>query len=119
MIRLQSPARRIVALAPHLAELAYAAGAGASLVGVVRGSDYPAAAARVPVVGDAAGLDFERVLALQPDLVLGWLSGNRPSDIARLERLGLPVFLSEPRRLRDVPATLRRLGALGGTPSAG
>ena len=114
-VRLAAPARRIVALAPNLAELTYDAGAGAALAGVVRGSDYPASVARLPTVGDAAGIDLERVLALRPDLVLAWLSGNRASDLERLERLGIPVFGSEPQRLRDVPATLRRLGELAGT----
>jgi iron complex transport system substrate-binding protein len=115
VLRLQAPARRIVALAPHLAELAFDAGAGGALVGAVRGSDYPLQVKRLPVIGDAAGLDVERILALRPDLVLGWRSGNRASDLERLEALGLPVFVSEPRRLRDVPAALRRLGTLAGT----
>ena len=110
-----APARRIIALAPHLAELTYAAGAGPRLVGAVRGSDYPPDIARVPVVGDAAGLDLERIFALRPDLVLAWRSGNRPSDIERLEASGVKVFVREPRRLADVAASLRKLGALAGT----
>jgi iron complex transport system substrate-binding protein len=109
-----APARRIVALAPHLAELLFDVGAGAALVGAVRGADHPAAAARVPNVGDAAGIDLERVLALHPDLVLAWGSGNRASDLSRLEALGLRVFVNEPRVLADVGKTLRRLGRLTG-----
>ncbi len=111
------PARRIVALAPNLAELVFAAGAGAQLVGTVRGSDYPAAAAHVTGVGDAAGIDVERVLALRPDLVLAWASGNRPADVARLEALGLRVYRSEARTLEDVASSLRRIGQLAGTAS--
>lgn len=109
-----TPARRIVALAPHLAELLFDLGAGAALVGAVRGADHPPAAARTAKVGDAAGIDLERVLALQPDLVLAWGSGNRASDLARLEALGLRVFVNEPRVLADVGTTLRRLGHLSG-----
>jgi iron complex transport system substrate-binding protein len=118
VLRLQAPARRIAALSPHLAELAFDAGAGGALIAAVRGSDYPPEVKRLPTIGDAAGLDLERILALRPDLVLGWLSGNRATDLERLERLGLPVFVSEPRRLRDVPATLRRVGTLAGTLAA-
>jgi iron complex transport system substrate-binding protein len=114
-LRVDPPARRIVALAPHLAELVHAAGAGAALVGAVRFSDYPAAVQKVPSVGDAAGIDVERVLALRPALVLAWSSGNRPADVARLESLGLRVFRSEPRTLEDVASTLRRIGRLAGT----
>jgi iron complex transport system substrate-binding protein len=118
VLRLQFPARRIAALSPHLAELTFDAGAGGALIAAVRGSDYPPEVKRLPTIGDAAGLDLERILALRPDLVLGWLSGNRATDIERLERLGLPVFVSEPRRLSDVPATLRRMGTLAGTRAA-
>jgi iron complex transport system substrate-binding protein len=114
---LSGPARRVVTLAPHLTELAYAAGGAARVVGADSASDYPPAAAGLPRVGGAAGLDLERILALQPDLVLGWLSGNKPSDVTRLEQLGLNVFLNEPRRLRDIPRTLRVMGLLLGTES--
>ncbi len=114
-IALSGPARRVVALAPHLTELAYAAGGAAAMVGADSASDYPPAAADLPRVGDAAGLDLERILALRPDLVFGWLSGNKASDIARLQRLGVMVFLSEPRRLGDIPRTLRVMGLLLGT----
>jgi iron complex transport system substrate-binding protein len=114
-IALNAPARRVVTLAPHLTELIYAAGGAASMVGADSASDYPPAAAALPRVGDAAGLDLERILALRPDLVFGWLSGNKPSDIARLQQLGMRVFLSEPRRLTDIPRTLRVMGGLLGT----
>jgi len=114
---LSAPARRVVALAPHLTELVYAAGGAASLVAADHASDYPAAAADLARIGDASGLDLERIVALRPDLVLGWQSGNKPSDIARLRQLGLLVFLSEPRRLDDVAHTLRVLGLMLGTAS--
>jgi iron complex transport system substrate-binding protein len=114
-ILLRAPARRVVSLAPSLTELIYAAGGASHLVGVDSSSDYPPAAAKLPRVGDAAGLDLERILALRPELVFGWLSGNKPSDIARLEQLGIKVFLSEPRHLADIPRTLRVMGKLLGT----
>lgn len=112
-------ARRVVALAPHLAELLHEIGAGTDLVGVVRGADFPEAVKQVAQVGDASGIDLERVLALRPDLVLAWESGNRASDLARLEALGLRLFVSEPRDLSAVPSTLRRLGRLSGREQAG
>lgn len=115
VITLARPAQRIVALAPSLAELAFAAGAGGRLVGVVRYSDYPPEARKIPQVGDAARVEFERVAALKPDLILAWRSGNSPSDVERLERLGYPAFVSEPARLADVARLVRAIGALAGT----
>jgi iron complex transport system substrate-binding protein len=117
-IRLAAPAQRIVTLSPHLTELVYAAGAGSQLVGVARYSDYPPAARDLQQIGDAARVDMERIIALKPDLVLAWRSGNQPGDIARLERLGIPVWVSEAGRVADVPRLLRATGTLAGTADA-
>ncbi len=113
-VRLAAPAQRIVALAPHLAEIVFAVGAGDKLVGVVRFSDYPPAAQRLPLVGDAARIDLERIAQLDPDLVLAWRSGNSPRDVMRLEQLGLRVFVTEPAQLADIPQLMRRVGELAG-----
>lgn len=115
---LSAPAQRVIALAPNLTELIYGAGGGARVIAVDSYSKYPPAVDNLPRIGDSAGLDVERILALRPDLVFGWLSGNKPSDIARLEQLGVPVFLSEPRRLPDIPRTLRVIGGLLGSVGA-
>lgn len=109
------PAQRIVTLAPHLAEIVFAAGAGERLVGVARFSDFPEAARRLPQVGDGARVDLERIIALRPDLILAWKSGNQAGDIERLETLGFPVFVTEPARLTDIPRLLRAIGTLAGT----
>jgi iron complex transport system substrate-binding protein len=112
---LEKPARRIVSLAPNITELLFAAGAGNAVVGVTEFSDYPEAARSIPRIGGGAGLDLEAILALQPDLVVAWQSGNPAAQVERLRSLGITLFLSEPRRLVDVPATLLRLGQLAGT----
>lgn len=117
-LRLAAPALRIVALAPSITEMVYAAGAGAQLAAVPRFSDFPPQAAALPQIGDASSLDAERILALRPDLVIGWKSGNRMADLARLERLGLKLFVIEPVALDDVPRALRAIGALAGTAAA-
>lgn len=118
VVRLAAPAHRIVALAPNLTELTYAAGAGERLVGVARFSDYPAAARRVMQVGDASRVDVERIVALKPQLVLAWKSGNQAGDIRKLSRLGHAVFVTEPVHLADIARLLRAIGALAGTEAA-
>lgn len=118
MIVLSAPATRIVSLAPHATELIFAAGAGSRLAGVTSFSDYPAAAKNIPHVGDFGKIDAERILALHPDLVVGWQSGNSAADIAMLERLGIPVFLTEPRHLEDIPRLIETIGELAGTRQA-
>ena len=106
---------RILSLAPHLTEIAYAAGAGPALVGTVEYSDFPAAARDLPRVGDGWRVDFERVLALRPDVVLAWTSGTPRATIERLAAMRLRVVEVPTFRLADVPAALRRIGELAGT----
>jgi iron complex transport system substrate-binding protein len=111
---LQQPARRIVSLAPHLTELLFAVGAGDRVVGTVAHSDFPDAARQVPLVGDSAMLDLERIVALQPDLVLVWRHGNAPQQLQRLASLKLPTYAHEARVLGDISRGLRDLGTLTG-----
>jgi len=108
-------APRIVSLAPSLTEIAFAAGAGAMLVGTVEYSDFPAAARALPRVGDGWSVDVERVLALRPDIVLAWSSGTPEATIARLRSVRLRVVTVPTFRLADVPAALRLVGDLAGT----
>lgn len=112
---LQAPAQRIVSLAPHLSELLFAAGAGAKLVGTAAYSDFPAAARRVPTIGDSSAVDIERVVALKPDLVLAWRSGNPAGIIAKLEHLGLKVLVTEPSSLEVIADQIIALGRVAGT----
>ncbi len=114
-VMLSAPAQRIIALAPFVTELAYAAGAGDKLVGVARFSDYPQAAKNIPQIGDASRIDLERVLSLQPDLIVGWKSGNQVADIERLERLGFKTYVAEPATIAAIPQLLRAIGSLAGT----
>lgn len=105
---------RIVSLAPHLTELVFAAGAGETLVGTVAYSDYPAQALDIERIGDAWRVDLERLVALQPDLVLAWPSGTPEQTLQRLDASGLDVVLLPTDRLADVAAALRRIGELTG-----
>lgn len=111
---LPAPAQRILSLAPHTTELLFAAGAADQIIGRVRYSDHPPEAQTIPLVGDALHLDMEAILALRPDLVVAWGSGNSRAVLAQLERLGLPVFISEPVRLEDIAREIEALGSLSG-----
>ena len=114
-VRLKAPARRIVALAPHIAESLFAAGAGDKLVGTVDYSDYPPEAKKVPRVGGYSRVDLEAVAALKPDLVLAWESGNNMPQISKLKALGLTVYVSQPNKMENVADQLERLGQLAGS----
>jgi iron complex transport system substrate-binding protein len=114
-VRLKAPAQRIITLAPHATEILYAAGAGDKLVGTVDYSDYPPVARQVPRVGGYARIDLEAVIALKPDLVIAWETGNNQAQVAKLKALGVTVYSSQPNKIADVADQLERFGALAGT----
>lgn len=108
---LPGPARRIITLAPNLAELVFAAGAGEHLIAVVEYSNFPAQVAEKPRVGDAFRIDLERIMELNPDLVIAWKSGNPQTALQKLTRLGITVWqieITHPEEIADVVDNISR-----------
>ena len=99
--------QRIVSLSPHATELLFAAGAGRNVVGVTESCDRPAAVKRLPKVSGFRGTNVEAVIALKPDLVVTWPSGNRGSDVDAIRRYGIPIHASELATLTSITAELR------------
>jgi iron complex transport system substrate-binding protein len=110
-----APPQRTVSLAPHLTKLAFTAGAGDRIVATVEYSDHPEAARTIPRIGDAFRVDLERLVALRPDAVLVWDSGNPAPTIERIRALKLPVVAFRTQRLEHVATALREIGRLAGT----
>lgn len=69
--QLKAPSRRIVSLAPSVTELLFYLGMGDSVVGVTRQCDYPEAAKSIENIGSFMVPDKERILALEPDIIIG------------------------------------------------
>ena len=116
---LPAPAQRIISLSPHLTEYLFHLNADDQIVGTVDYSNYPAKAKLLPRVGSHQKFNLEAIIGLEPDLGLIWHSGTSTAELARVIKLGIPVFLSEPRRLEDIATTLQRLGQLTGANDRG
>ena len=114
-VSLIGPAKRIISLSPHITELVFAAGAGDKLVGTVEYSDFPEAAKSIKRIGNHSSIDLERISTLRPDLIIAWDSGNPKAAIEKLKQLGYPLFLSEPRSLKDIATTMHRFSKLANT----
>jgi iron complex transport system substrate-binding protein len=106
--------RRIISLAPSLTESLFAIGADSLVAGVTSVCNFPAEAARLPVVGDLLAPDVERILSLDPDLVLISVEGNTQGTFAALQRMGVRVFVSNPRSIDGVCKSLHDLGLITG-----
>ena len=113
-VALAATASRVVSLAPHVTEMLFALGAGEHVVATVRFADYPPAARAVPRIGDAFSVSLEALLATEPELVLAWAYGSPAWLVPRLRDLGVPLYLSGPRRLEDIGPELVAMGTLVG-----
>ena len=113
-LSLDQAAERVVLLGPNLVESIYAIDAAHTVVAVADHSDYPPEAREIPRVASHNTINYEKILALAPDLVVVWASGFGVEKIQKLRDLGLTVFASEPQRLADVELLLRTLGQLTG-----
>ncbi|MFZ6861582.1 cobalamin-binding protein [Undibacterium sp. Ji67W] len=118
-VTLTQPAQRIVSLAPHATELLFEAGAAKSVVAVSDYSNFPDAAKNLPSVGNVFAMDTERLLAIKPDLVVIWGTGNGKVLASKLRNNHITVFESEPRNYEMVATSIERLSILAGTETVG
>ena len=110
-----SPAQRIVSLAPSNTEILFAIGAGDQVVGRDQFSDYPEATKNVTDIGSTfEALNTELIVSLKPDLVLA-AEINTPEQVKQLEDLGLKVYyLKNPLTLEDMYGNLEIVAQLTG-----
>jgi iron complex transport system substrate-binding protein len=114
-VKLESPAQRVVSLAPSNTEILFAVGAGSQVVGRDEFSDYPPEAASISSVGGSFGeYSSEAILALKPDLVLA-AEINPPELVKQLEDLGLTVYyLKNPLTIEEMYGNLEIVAQLTG-----
>ena len=113
-VSLDAPAKRVVSLAPGLTESLFAIGAGDEVVGVTTYCTYPPEAQSRQSVGGMTTPSVEAITALSPDLVVATVEGNVREDVLTLERIGIPVFVTNPRTLEGIRRSLTQLGTLTG-----
>jgi iron complex transport system substrate-binding protein len=106
---------RIVTLLPSLTETVCVLGHCGDLVAVDDFSDWPPQIARLPRVGGLEDAHIEKIMALQPDLVLLTASSRAAG---RLRALGVRVATFEPKTVEDVHANLLEVGELLGEKQA-
>lgn len=110
---------RVVSLAPSLSEIVVELGAADLLVGVLDGGERPSALAQVPSVGRYGQLDMERLLSLQPDLILLWPGSVGPAQREQLQRLNIPVYVAEPHNLEQLTTQVQAIAEQLGRADAG
>ncbi|MDQ0652229.1 cobalamin-binding protein [Pseudomonas cedrina] len=112
-------AERVVSLAPSLSEIVVELGAADLLVGLLDGGDRPPELLQVPSVGRYGQLDMERLLSLQPDLILLWPGSVGPAQREQLQRLNIPVYVAEPHSLEQLATQVQAISEQLGRAEAG
>lgn len=110
---------RVISLAPSATELAYAAGLGDKLVAVSERSDYPEFATKLEKVANYQGINIERIITLQPDLIIAWPAGNPAKDLAKLRQFGFNIYDSKAASLADIANNIEQLSQYSDDPSKG
>ena len=106
--------QRIVSLAPNITETLFALGLDEEIVGVTSDSAWPESVRNLPRVGGLASLSLERIIALDPDCIIGTADGNRKETVLQLEQAGFPVYVTNPRDLDGMLAMIIDLGGVTG-----
>lgn len=106
--------QRIIALSPHSVEMLFAIGAGDRIIATLEYSDYPEAALTIPRIGNFTGVQIEKVVALQPDIIIAWKNGNKSTDIDKLQSLGFKIIFTQAKDIPAIGDELIRLGELTG-----
>ncbi|CAN5795788.1 cobalamin-binding protein [soil metagenome] len=117
VVRLESPARRVVSLLPAGTETVIALGAMDRLAGRTRYDSDPSVA-HLPSVGGGLDPSIESLTALAPDLVIVFETAGGSPVRARLEQLGIPVFGIQTQDTSDVFRNIQKLGHLLGRDAA-
>jgi iron complex transport system substrate-binding protein len=113
LVAINGTPQRIISLAPSNTEILFALGLGDEVVGVTMYCDYPPEAQDKEKVGDYYGPDIEKIIALQPDLVLA-TDFHRFDLIPALEQQGIAVFAVAPQTLDDVLESIQKIGEITG-----
>ena len=105
--------QRIVSLAPSNTEILFALGLGDRVVGVTEFCNYPEEAKTKPKIGGFSTVDIEKVVYLEPDLVLA-AEIHSKTVIPALEKLGLTVLALAPVSLDEVTGNITLVGRVTG-----
>ena len=106
--------KRIVSLAPGITEVLYGLGLDGEIAGVTIYCNYPEAALLKPKIGGFTNISVEKILSLNPDLIIGTADGNRKETVMRLESLGMPVYVTNPKTLDEILEMVLAIGRITG-----
>ncbi len=107
---------KYVVLSTETAEIIAALGAAENIVGVTKECDFPEALKAKELVGNFGAIDMEKVISLAPKIV--FVSGLEQEAISLdLQKLGIEVYRSYPRTVKEMYQEIIQIGKLIGKES--
>jgi iron complex transport system substrate-binding protein len=113
------PPKKIISLAPNVTEILFSLGLDQEIVGVSIHCNFPEKAQSKVRVGSYISLDFERIVSLNPDLIIATGVGNTRDMVDRLEHLGFPTYVIFPKNIEGVIRSVGHLSQLVGREKQG
>ena len=117
VVRIEKIPEKIISLAPSNTEIVYALGLEDRLVGVTEYCDYPEAAKEKPQIGGFSTVDIEKVVEIQPDLILA-TNIHKDEVTPQLKRLGLTVLTLDPKTVDEILEAINLIGRFTGKTEA-
>ena len=112
-VHLDSVPTRIISHVPSITETIFALGLGDKLVADSDYCDYPEAAKTKPKIGGYFTPNIEEIIAMKPDFVL--TDGYAPELITKLDSLGIPIAVIDPKDINGVLKDIELLGNITGS----
>ncbi|WP_165000266.1 ABC transporter substrate-binding protein [Anaerophilus nitritogenes] len=103
--------QKIVSLSPSHTEILYGLGLGEKIVGVTNYCDYPKEATTKTKIGDAFTVNIEKIIELQPNVVLNyWPMGDEIKK--KLEEAGIVIVTYAPESINQIENAIKGIGKI-------
>lgn len=118
-LTLNQAATRIISLVPSITELLSFLGLDDVIVGITKFCVHPKQLHKTkPKIGGTKQVHFDRVQALQPDLIICNKEENSKELIQELEHSGYTIYISDIVQTEDALSMITDIGALTGKEAA-
>lgn len=119
MVSLRVPPRRVISLVPSQTELLFDLGLDKTIVGITKFCVHPAHARKTrAIIGGTKKFDLDRIVALNPDLVIGNKEENYEEGISFLEKR-FPVWMSDITTMDDALSMIKSVSRITNKGKAG
>ncbi|MDP8217558.1 MAG: helical backbone metal receptor [Candidatus Theseobacter exili] len=101
---------KIVSVSPSITEILFALDLGEKVVGVTRFCTYPPETCVIPKIGGYYDLNYEVIVALEPDIAI--IRSDNEHGEKELRRLGLKCVTVDNETIEGILASIKTIGTL-------